>query len=87
MKSTTEYQGLIQIENDTLYRDVKSKALLSTDKQALQKSRKQREQLYKRLDQDSENLSKLNQLNSDVQNLKQEINEVKLMLRALLEKQ
>ena len=59
-------------DNEDLIRDVSTRAILNSDMSSLEKYRARR--------------NKEREMNDDVQNLKQDVNEIKSMLRQLLEK-
>jgi hypothetical protein len=59
-------------DNEDLIRDVKTRAILNSDMSSLEKYKARR--------------NKEREMNDDVQNLKQDVNEIKSMLKQLLEK-
>ena len=59
-------------DNEDLIRDVSTRAILNSDMSSLEKYRARR--------------NKEREMNDDVQNLKQDVNEIKSMLKQLLEK-
>jgi len=59
-------------DNEDLIRDVETRAVLNSDMSSLEKYRARR--------------NKEREMNDDVQNLKQDVNEIKSMLKQLLEK-
>lgn len=70
------------IGEPNLVRDPVSKALLNTDTSSLLEHRKKRE-MYKQL---HDSASSINKINSEIDNLKHEMLEIKSMLVALINK-
>jgi len=70
---------LIQIPNTTLVRDTNSMALINNDTNGLQEYYRKRNRL-------ASQAAEINTMKSDINNIKEELGELKVLLMKLLEK-
>lgn len=84
MNNTLELNGIVGIEGEQLVRDLKSKAVLSINRKALAESRQKRQQKQYDVDITLETKTEIVKINNDIRELKNELCEVKELLRGVL---